>query len=223
MMNEVLELMLLDYATGALSQAESVMIATYMSLNPRARQSVRRYETLGAVMIETLPPTAVSAACLDKTLAAIEALERQETPARRTHALTPEEEMARLPAQLLASLARGDIPPELAWAHMLKGIERCHLLSAAKARQRQQLDLLRLLPGIDMPRPRRRTEIEITLVIQGAYEDTHGFHRRGDMAIITPKTDSQACREQGCLTLTLTTAPLSFEDRLRQILDDFLR
>lgn len=221
-MNEVLELMLLDYATGALSQAESVMIATYMSLNPRARQSVRHYETLGAIMIESMPPSAVSAACLDKTLAAIDALERQAQPPQR-RPLSPAEEMALLPAQLLASLGRGDIPPELAWARMLEGIERCHLLTAAKARQRQNLDLLRLLPGIGMPTPRRATEIEITLVIQGAYEDCHGLHGRGDIAVITTKTDSQACREQGCLTLTLTTAPLSFEDRLRQLLNDFLR
>lgn len=221
MQDEILEMMLLDYATGSLSQPESVLIATYMSLNPMARRNVRHYETLGAMMMEEISPAALSAGCLARTLAAIDALEQVTQP--RAATLTPEEELALLPAQLMACLAKGDIPPELVWARMIEGIERCKILSVAKARQRQQLDLLRLLPGIGLPHPARRTEIEITLVIQGAFEDSDGFHRRGDISIITANTDSQSCREQGCLTLTLTTASLTLEDRLRDFLDNFLR
>lgn len=223
MMHDALEIMLLDYATGALSQPESVFMTTYMCLNPAAHQTARSYEALGGLLIEELPPRPVSDACLSRTLEAIDALERHNTPPAQKPALGPKEEMAQLPARLMASLARGEIPPELVWAHMLEGIQRCHLLSAAKARNRQHLDLFRLRPGMDMPAPKRSAETEIILVIQGSYEDHSGLHNRGDLTIFTHQDHGRSCRQQGCLTLTLTSRPLTLEDRLRQMLEDLLR
>lgn len=222
--SDTLEIMLLDYATGALSQPESVLISTYMALNPSARRMARDFEYLGGLLIEELSPRPVSGDCLTRTLASIEALERQTGPATTAPLPeSPEEELARLPGRLLASLARGEIPPELVWAHMLEGIQKCHLLSAAKARNRQQLDLFRLMPGMDMPPPSHRAETEIILVIQGSYEDHSGLHNRGDLSIVTQQEYGRSCRHQGCLTLTLTSRPLTLEDRLRQMLQDLLR
>ena len=212
-----LDMLLLDYATGALSQAESLLMASYMVLNPHARGQVMDYEALGAAMLEHLEPVAVSNACLERTLAMLDQMERQSRPRSRP---TPAEEMARLPADLMACL-QGGMPEQLAWARMLEGIERLTLLQAAHARQRQELDLLRFHPGAGFLR--QRPQMEITLVIQGSYLDETGRHGRGEIVIVQTPGQRPAARQEGCLTLTLTSRQLSLEERFLQLFSDLLR
>ncbi len=58
--------MLVDFATGALQDPFSLMIATHLALCPDCRAETRRLEAVGGAMLREIEPTALRVGALDR-------------------------------------------------------------------------------------------------------------------------------------------------------------
>ena len=64
---------LLDYATGAASSGEALMIATHLAFCETCRKAIQAAQTVGGNLLDTLEPAHLPPNMLNRTLAAIDA------------------------------------------------------------------------------------------------------------------------------------------------------
>ena len=191
--------LLMDYAAGAQREPVALLVATHISMCPSCQAEVRRLESLGGAMLETLEPEPMAEEALDHALARLESSGKAEpTPAARPSAGDP-----RLPRPLRdyldgsldgASWKRRGVFAELALLEDVPGF---------KTR------LLRIKGGATMPQHTHEGS-ELTLVLAGSFRDAAGHYRPGDVALADASVDHQPVADPGedCLCLAVTDAPL---------------
>lgn len=219
--NTVLENMLVNYAAGSLNAAESFVIAMHLSLNAQSRQKVERLEAVGGAFLQNEAPANVSDDCLQKTLEKIDGC-NDESPC--TKALQEKNDL-NLPLPLLHLLCNAQGTPELRWRKVTKQIDVIDINICPSQPKDAKLRLMRIHPGCTTPHHRHHG-VEMTLVLDGAYQDEFGEYRRGDISIIDDPEilhNPLACPEQGCICLTLTEKRLRFKNPIYQILGSVLR
>ncbi len=137
-------------------------------------------------MIKELPPVALSAGALDRTLA------RLGSPWPRAQPPVP---------MTLDSLATGR------WVAIAPGIR---LMTLAKRDSTDtRLDLIRVSPGLSLPQ-HDHTGPETACILQGGYRDAIGEYRVGDIAEGEPGRDHAPIALEGedCICLSATTGRL---------------
>ncbi len=156
---------LADYATGILPEALALVTATHIGCCQVCRESLSMLEATGGLLLEALPPVALSAGALDRLL-----LRTDEPPQPRPAVLNPD-----LPAPLdRVALGR--------WWPIGIGVRYRPLLIAGSAWG----GLLRAQPGRPLPR-HAHTGLELTCVLSGAFADGSGQYGVGDLC--EPVTD----------------------------------
>jgi len=76
------EELLLDYAAGATSPSETLLLATHLAYCETCRAAVRVARTIGGTLLDTLEPSRLPPNMLNRTLAAIDAGQVDEPPPR---------------------------------------------------------------------------------------------------------------------------------------------
>ena len=71
--NDMIEALLLDYATGALSRPLEVMVETHIALNEESAKKLDMLMKLGGILLEECEPVSLSEDALDNVMAQIEA------------------------------------------------------------------------------------------------------------------------------------------------------
>lgn len=213
--------LLLDYASGALPEPVSVLVATLLALRPDLRQTVSEIESVGGYLLEEIEPAALSDDALELVLARIDSPDMSFEAAANddSAAACDAETLAVVPEPLRSYL--GNPLSKLAWRKRGPGIEEYRL---PLADARFEMSVLRLGPGRSVPTHSHEGS-ELTLVLDGAFTDSGGRYGRGDLAVNgeedhhAPLADSK----EGCLCLAITGGPLRFSNPLIQLYDRMTR
>ena len=208
--------LLLAHAAGRLPEPVGLVVATHLALTPARQAIYREYEALGGAMLEDLAPADLSHGSFDRLLSRLDddAEPISVRPARpRRDPAKPE-----VPAPLRAYV-QGRIA-DLPWKHY-GGVSEAKL-ALDESVYRTRLIVLRA--GKAVPKHTHEGQ-EITVVLEGAFNDGIGRYARGDIAIADGHVDHQPVADAGedCLCLTVTDAPLRLTGTFSRFLNPFLR
>ena len=210
------ETLLLSYAAGILDMAQHFAVSIHLSLSPTARDFVQQCETIGGCLIENeCAPAAMKSNSLDNVLAQLDTRQRPSQPAPKKSVL-PED--IDIPAHLLECIECKPCDPR--WKTFYPGLAIYELpLECRQSRAR----FIKGQPAAKLPHHEHRG-LEITLVLDGAYEDETGFYQRGDLVVIdeTIEHSTVACGQHGVMAMVVTSQPVRFHG-LARLLNPFIR
>ncbi len=169
------EHVLVAYAAGSLDDAETLFVATHLTLCPVCRALVQGYDALGAALLKGVEAVEVDAGSLDSVLARLDEPEPDPPPQVRSDGV--------LPRPLLDVVGRslGEVP----FRTVLPGIRRFDLALGNKDRP---VALVGLRSGLRVP-DHRHSATERGLVLTGSFSDETGQYRRGDVSIREPEDE----------------------------------
>jgi putative transcriptional regulator len=221
---------LMDYSSGALSQAMELLVATHMTVCPQCRSKVNGFETMGGAVLENADSMEMTAHSLDHVMAMLEReatnenIVTEKLPSLRRIAVGESitgSAMAALPRPLAELLPENvtsldDIP----WKTLAPGVKHFQLKSIES---RGTVRLLKIAPGISIPDHGHHGH-EMTLLIKGSYIDEIGRFRAGDVADLDDDVDHQPIADtaEECICLIATDAPMKFNRLLPKLLQPFI-
>ena len=209
--------LLVDYAAGACGEAEALLIATHLALCPLCRDAVADLDLVGGTLLDELSPMAMSDGSLDAILGKLD-----EEPA--VHLTSPAKSPVcidtTVPRPLRDYLDAPDLDA-LSWRQVIRGLEEYALPIGATA---SRTKLLRIKPGMAVPSHTHKGN-ELTLVLQGGFEDGRGHFLSGDVAITDSHIDHSPVADLGepCICLTVVDAPLKLTGKIGRFLNPFVR
>jgi putative transcriptional regulator len=211
--------LLLDYGAGHTDEAQSLLIATHLTLCPRCRSIVDKAETLGGALIDTAPATAMAEGALEAVLNRLD--EPDDTPAYQEMDSATADVSISIPRPLRDYLAGGSTD-KLSWRRIAPGIQR-HTLTVESEGKTSSAYLLKLAPETVIPHHGHHGE-EMTLVLEGGFTDAGQHFVRGDVEQADPAIKHQPVIDPDgpCLALVVTDAPLRFTDLLPRLLQPIL-
>tara|TARA_B100000676_G_scaffold176697_1_gene173388 strand:- start:1423 stop:2082 length:660 start_codon:yes stop_codon:yes gene_type:complete len=208
--------LLLDYATGAMSDAFSLIIATHLAMCPACRREVSALERIGGAMLDRENPPQARGDDFEALMARIERDEREPEVRPARPPVPPA--LATFPRPLrdrLTSLG-SDVP----WNR--RGAIETAFLPAAEPGHK--IRMLRIAPGHGVPQHSHRGT-ELTLVLEGGFSDITGNYVRGDIQVADQELDHQPLADDqvACICLAVTSDRLRLTGPLGRIIDPLLR
>lgn len=199
--------LLMGYATGALSRAFDLVVATHVSLCDDTRARLESFDAIGGALLDDADCVAVSDDSLEQTMARVRGM----APTKR--ALPP----GSFP-QPLQAVVGGDLDA-VQWRSVGRGVKQCVLHSDDGGTAR----LLLIPAGRAMP-AHSHHGTEMTLVLKGAFSDDDGTFARGDLEMADANVDHMPVAEPGedCICLVATDARLKFRGLLPRIAQPFV-
>ena len=187
--------LLVDYATGAMSDGEALMVGLHLDACPSCRRGVIAALTLGGTFLEDITPARVPPSLFQRTLAAIDAAEDR----AGSEAAAPVPNFAAgWPERLRAHLARR---PVGAWRWLPAGFR------ALRVPVEDELKRLWVMvaPGGRGPLSHRHLHEEWTVVLEGGFSDETGIYAAGDFAYMDTGDEHRLTAEpgEGCVCLIL--------------------
>jgi putative transcriptional regulator len=208
------EALLLDYAAGNLDGALSMIIAAHISMSEQSRHFVSDCEMIGGqILMQDCAPISVSKQCLDSVLSALD--NRILAPSRPSNTPMIFDGIS-IPSPLCDALKTCGTE----WHGFMGGMEFMDVMTCGSSNAR----LLRIAPAIKTP-DHSHKGIEVTLILDGAFHDEMGDYHVGDL-IVEDSTTTHApvsCPRQGCVCLTVTTAPIKLTGWMGALINPFLR
>lgn len=205
--------LMLARATGALDAATALALDTHAALCPACRAEMHALDAVGGALVDDIAPVAMSPGAFDALMARIDA--------EPVHAPAEADEVAQLPAPLrpvvTEALATGR------WRTLAPGIRGLDL-PVGLATPAGSVQLMRLEPGRGVPRHGHAGH-ELTLVLEGAFNDEAGRYEAGDFILCGPSDTHRPVAEAGrvCLALAVTDAPLKLAGVLGLIQRAFMQ
>jgi len=222
------ETLLLDYATGAMGEAESLVIATHMALCPLCRRKVSALEAVGGATLEMIDAVPLEAKAFDRIMAKITDHDHKTAVVEHyADSASPKND-----SQVAASLAqqvprplRDSLPAglsDLPWQNVLRGLDEVSLQVGSNEMVRTKM--LRIQPGAAMPQ-HTHEGAELTLVLSGAFSDERGHFARGDLAFTDSDVEHRPVADEGevCYCLAVTTAPLRLTGPIGRFMNPFIK
>lgn len=209
------EELLLDYASGALSESWSLAIATHLALCPACRREVARLEAVGGGLVDVVEPAACSDGMFDAVLARLADEDEDVAPARAPSSLP-------IAVPVLPEPLRGYIGADLdsmAWQRLGLGAYQYLIGTDDGATAR----LLRIPSGRPVPEHTHQGQ-ELTLVLRGAFSDATGHYGAGDFQEADENLAHKphAAPGEDCICLAITDAPLRFRSLAARVVQPFL-
>lgn len=215
-----LDMLLMNYAAGSLTPQESLLVAAHITLNAEARRKVSRYEALGGKLMCEAEPAELHDECLNATLSRID---KTAPASQQQKAACNTASDLRIPEAVYALISSFCLSDRRDWSTVTRGFSKMDLRLCPMPTQKR-LRLVKMDPGASAPR-HSHPGTEVTVVLQGSYTDHTGRYNKGDIVIITdPRLIHQpVASEDGCVCLTLTEAPLRFQDPFQRFMNAFWR
>ena len=219
-MSTDIETLLFQYSAGTLDTPMSILVASYLTLEPEARKKLGFADSLNASIVDSVEPVCMSEDSVqtimdvidDETV--IELIAEVPEPVYDIPLCSDTD----LPLPLRRALS-SDVDG-LKWSFAYPGVKS----SKIKAEEAtSDIRLLKIQPGKSAPR-HAHEGIEATLVLRGAFIDGGEVYSRGDLAIADGKVEHRpkAVGDDVCLCLAVTTGSLKFKDRFGRVLKDFI-
>jgi len=191
---------LLAHASGAGSEAVSLIVGTHLALCPVCRGKVASMEQIGGALLSDMAPAQMSPSSLPAVMARLDDIvENKRVP-------TADFSPPLIAPEPLRSYIHGDID-RVRWIPIGPGVSYRPLLKRRDGR----VQLIRTAPGAGVGTHTHRGE-ELTLVLTGGFTDATGSYRRGDLQTTTPEISHRPVTDDDgtCITLAMTDAPLKF-------------
>lgn len=192
--------LLARYVSGSLSLAAALVVESHLALCDHCAAAHRDTMALGGLLLERLSPSELDARLFEQTLARLD--EKRPAAAAPTASRRTVRDLGiKLPAPIADRATSG-------WRWMGPGMAFARL--DVPEDPATQLVLFRIAAGRHMPTHGHSGE-ELTLVLQGAFEDEHGRVAAGDLAEEDDETEHTpvVTSEETCICLA------SIEGRLR--------
>lgn len=202
---------LMAYSAGTLPEAFNLMVASHLSMCDTCRARGESFDVLGGEVLDQTSEISLSDNSFSSTMSLIDGGEVASTPKR-------EKQPGILPGPL-QDYVGGDLEA-IRWAPIGMGVKQAILPTSKEATAR----LLLIPAGTAMP-DHGHLGTEMTMVLQGAFQDEDGYFARGDVEIAdsdlhhTPVADIH----EDCICLAVTDAPLQFDRLIPKIAQRFLR
>jgi putative transcriptional regulator len=203
------EATLLAYSAGTLPEAFSLIVATHLSMCDTCRADAQAYDAIGGALIDRDAMT-MDAGALDKVLAGLDSTTPLPAAPARPRSVLPEP---------LFSYVGGDLD-SVRWRPVGMGVRQAILRTSKGATAR----LLCIPAGAAMPDHGHHGK-EMTLVIQGAFQDADDYFAPGDIEIADSDVQHIPVADihEDCICLAVTDAPLRFTGVLPRIWQKFAR
>ncbi len=165
--------LLWDYFRGALAPGLALSVRTHLDLCPQCRDDLRLFSAIGGAMLEAVEGVAMSDNALDLALARIERPEMIAAPVTR-------------PIKRPAFLEGFELPESLQNVEIRNryfvapGVWLAPIALEGAAKDAKTY-LMYVKTGMAMPEHTHRGR-EITVMLQGQYQDHKGLYERGDFA-----------------------------------------
>ncbi|MEO0401914.1 MAG: ChrR family anti-sigma-E factor [Pseudomonadota bacterium] len=204
---------LMGYAAGTLPEAFNLLVAAHLSLCDSCRAHAESFEAIGGEVMDLTPGNDV--ALEPGSFAATMALIAGGAP---DEIRMPRVRNSVLPGPL-QDYVGGDLD-SIQWRAVGMGVKQAILPTSSDASAR----LLFIPAGAAMP-DHGHKGMEMTLVLQGAFQDEDDYFARGDVEVAdsdmhhTPVADIH----EDCICLAVTDAPLEFQGLLPKIVQKFAR
>jgi len=204
---------LMGYAAGALPEAFNLMVATHVSLCDMCRAEVESYNAVGGEMLAQEPSgdVALAPGSFAATMALIAGGAVDDAPVARVAGSI-------LPGPL-QDYVGGDLET-VKWRGIGLGVKQAILPTSREASAR----LLFIPAGTAMP-DHGHNGIEMTMVLQGAFQDEDDCFVRGDVEVADSDTHHTPVADihEDCICLAVTDAPLQFRGLIPKIAQRFAR
>ena len=204
--------LLMAYSAGALPEAFDLVIATHISMCDDCRARLESFDTLGGAVLEDCAEMALNDTSLEATLALIAAQDGlPEAPKANGHG------KGIFPGPL-QDYVGGDLE-SVNWKPLAGGVRHAVLPTTKDASVR----LLHIPAGMKLP-DHGHHGTELTLVLQGAFQDEDGFFARGDIEIADEDMHHTPVAAEGedCICLAAMDARLKFNKLLPRMAQPFI-
>jgi putative transcriptional regulator len=213
---------LLSYAAGTLEQPLAIVVAAHLNWCADCRDHLADMEMVGAVLLADLEPAAISTVAampVDATAASPTILPPRTDDTSRD-ALHDAPDGFSLPAPLDTLAGRNS--DLIRWRYLAPGIQSYRLPLPGVGNG--MASLLKIAAGKALP-AHGHAGTELTLVLQGAYNDELGRFACGDIADLDEHVEHQPVvdAELGCVCLIASTKPLQFKTLLGKLAQRFTR
>lgn len=225
--------MLLEYASGSLNWAHSLIVSAHLQLCPKCATQMKLLNRIGGVLLENTAPATESTEDSDQAFARlmgkIEATKKQTVfppeqvaaksvaaPAEKRFA-SPDPVFSDLPP-VVTKLMRGN--PALKWRRLSKGLREARLKTGQAC---HEVAFHRIAPGNKVAEHDHRGK-EITMVLFGSFSDADGVYSLGDFLVREPGEVHRptATQDQECLCLSVVEAPVALTGFLGKLVNPFL-
>ena len=205
-----LESLVAQYASGDLGYGMSILMASFITLSPAARDQYYALEQLNGVLLDEAEESDVKEETFDALMARLDEPE----PVEET---TASELNQDLPAAL-RDLLDGSVE-EADWRFAYPGVKQLKLPIGDDG---ESVKLLKIMPGKAAPRHTHKG-IEATLVLRGAFRDGNRLYERGQLALADQHIQHRPRAEgiEDCICLAVTDGALRFTDSIGRIARDF--
>lgn len=201
--------MIAAYAAGTLGYPFELVVAAHVSMCDECRALLAAHEAAGGVVLEVAAAAPVSGDLKARTLAALDRPVRAEPrPAHRRSGIYP--------GPVAAAL--GAAGPR--WQTMGGGVRQCILHEGTGGSVR----LLSIPPEQAVPE-HSHGGTELTLVLQGSFDDETGRFGVGDLEVADGSLEHTPVAGAGmpCICLAATDAPLRFRSWLPRLVQRYFR
>lgn len=164
--------LLMAYSAGDLPEAVNLIVATHISLCDECRAALGSYDAVGGAVLDTCDSVQMSNNSLNSVLDMIHA---QDNQVQDKPVLTKVQDDV-LPAPLIDYVGGG--LDNVRWRSAGMGVKQAILPTSKDATAR----LLYIPAGTAIP-DHGHHGLELTLVLQGAFQDEDGYFSRGDIEV----------------------------------------
>ena len=198
--------LLLDYSTGALSEAWSIAVAAHLSMCSRSRVVYSKLQEVGGAFLSNAKPGVVSESIFENVLGRIDDdTELSNAEVRRDPEWASSLGIPTVVSDYLPTDAR-----KLPWKNLGLGVNQIVLETKDKSATAR---LLKIPAGKKVPHHSHHGR-ELTVVFAGGFTDETGSYGPGDIQEVSGNVEHQPWARKGedCICLAVTDAPLKFSN-----------
>jgi putative transcriptional regulator len=200
------------FAAGTLDQGQRMAIATHVDGCARCRAFVRAMEHVGGIVLDRLPPAAMTVGSLARVMG------RLDEPAPRAIRVPPPSDLDDIPGlpDIVRRCRAGD------WKWIAPGVRLRPIMLPQPSPTR--VFLLKAAPGTRMLQ-HSHTELEMTCVLTGAFRHEGGRFGPGDFDLGDEEVDHRPLVEQGedCICLVAMRGELRLSGLMGRLMQPFVR
>ncbi|QKX18468.1 ChrR family anti-sigma-E factor [Microbulbifer sp. YPW1] len=224
--------MLLEYASGSLNWAHSIVVAAHLQLCPKCAADLKLLNGIGGNLLATSAPVPASAP--DQEKQSFEQLMRRIDSDNQSSepSEAPKEKAPRpaLPRKLAKDPVFASVPPvvgkllgqnsALRWRRLSKGLKEARLKTG---QCQHEVAFHRIAPGNKVAEHDHRGT-EITMVLYGSFSDADGIYSPGDFLVREPGETHRptATQDHECLCLSVVEAPVALTGLMGKLVNPFL-
>ena len=204
--HQISDELLLDYSTGALSEAWSIAVAAHLSICSRSRAVYSKLEEVGGALLTGAKPGVLSDGIFESVL---DRLDEDTEPSNVEVREDPEWSVGfGIPAVVSDYLPPGT--RKLPWKNLGLGVSQIVLETKDKSATAR---LLKIPAGKKVPHHSHHGR-ELTVVFSGGFTDATGSYGPGDIQEVGGNVEHQPWARKGedCICLSVTDAPLKFSN-----------